>query len=74
MKSILKCLWGIESYIYIKCLRALLTHVYWEGDRGIHLRLQATKQSSSFQPYFIQSIYIDIFGTIYFSEKLMWWL
>ena len=45
---ILRCLWGLEAYIYIyimfmssvdQCLLIL-------GDRGIHLRLRATEQSS----------------------------
>ena len=29
VKFISKCSWGLEAYIYIKCLWVLSTHIYW---------------------------------------------
>ena len=31
---ILRCLWGLEAYVYIKCLWVLLTNVYWFRATG----------------------------------------
>ena len=43
---ILRCLWGLEAYIYIMFMSSVDQFILILGDRGIHLRLQATEQSS----------------------------
>ena len=43
---ILRCLWGLEAYIYIMFRSSVDQCILIWGDRGIHLRLRATEQSS----------------------------
>ena len=43
---ILRCLWGLEAYIYIMFMSSVDQCILIYGTRGIHLRLRATEQSS----------------------------